>query len=269
MEIIKNIKDLNKATKNFKNLGFVPTMGGIHNGHISLIKKSQKNCKKTIVSLFVNPTQFNEKKDFDSYPRNFTKDIRILKKLKVNYLFLPSASEIYKENNKVFKLLNNEKILCAKFRKDHFEGVLNVMNRLLNIVKAKKVFMGEKDFQQLFLIKKYLRKKYRIQVISCKTIRDKNNVALSTRNALLSKSNYNKASLISNFLIKLKNKFKNKNEIYINLNSIIIYLENSFRIKIDYLEFRNEKDLKLSNFKKKFRLFIAYKIGKIRLIDNF
>jgi len=190
MEIIKNILDLNKAIKDFKNIGFVPTMGDIHAGHISLIKRSQKKCKKTLVSIFVNPTQFNDKDDFKKYPRNLNNDVKILKKHKVDYLFIPYLREIYKKNTKKININNEDKILCAKKRKGHFEGVLSVMNRLFHLIKSKYVFMGEKDYQQLFLIKKYLSKKYKIKIINCLTIRDKNNVALSTRNNLLNKINY-------------------------------------------------------------------------------
>ena len=265
MKIIRNILDLNKAINDFKNLGFVPTMGGIHKGHISLIKNSQETCKKTIVSLFVNPTQFNDKNDFKKYPRNLNKDIRILNKLEIDYLFIPSVEEIYKNKNKKITIFKKDKVLCARHRKGHFEGVLNVMNRLLNIIKAKKVFMGEKDFQQLFLIKKYLSKKHNIKIINCPTIRDKNNVALSTRNNLLTKKNYAKVALITNYLLKFKN---NKKKLQ-KLNQVIKKLENIYKIKIDYLEFRNEKNLSIYNFKNKNRLFIAYSIDKIRLIDNF
>ena len=166
MKILKNIFELNKAVKNYKNVGFVPTMGGIHKGHVSLIKISQKNNKETIVSISVNPTQFNQKKDFKNYPKNIKKDISILKKLKVNYLFLPEVNEIYKNKMKNFKLNKSDKILCAKYRKGHFEGVLNVMNRLLSIVKSKHVYMGEKDFQQFMLIKRILGKKYKINDLS-------------------------------------------------------------------------------------------------------
>ena len=137
MEIIKNILDLNKAIKDFKNFGFVPTMGGIHDGHISLIKNSQKICKKTIVSIFINPTQFNYKNDFKKYPRNLKNDIKILKNIKIDYLFIPSVNEIYKDKNINIKLYKKDKILCAIHRKGHFEGVLNLMNRLLNIIRAK------------------------------------------------------------------------------------------------------------------------------------
>ena len=268
MEIIKNILDLNKAIKNFKNIGFVPTMGGIHKGHISLIRKSQKKCKKTLVSIFVNPTQFNDKIDFTNYPRNINKDIKILKKNKVDYLFIPNIGEIYKNNIKKIKIRKIDKILCAKKRKGHFEGVLAVMSRLLDFIKAKYVFMGEKDYQQLFLIKKYLSKKYQIKIINCPIIRDKSKLALSTRNIHLSKKNYYNASLIANYLLNNKKKLSRKN-LSRSLKFIVKKLENLYQIKIDYLEIRNEKNLKNSNLNGKYRLFIAYYIGKIRLIDNF
>ena len=162
MKIITSIFDLNKEIKNYKNIGFVPTMGGIHAGHESLIKASQKKKSKTIVSIFINPTQFNKKNDFKKYPRNIKKDIAILKKLNVDYLFRPSVKDVYRFKSKKFNLKKNDKILCAKSRNGHFEGVLNVMNRLMSIIKSKDLFMGEKDYQQLYLIKKFLSKKFRV-----------------------------------------------------------------------------------------------------------
>ena len=267
MKILKNVFELNKAIKDYKNVGFVPTMGGIHKGHISLIKISQKNNKETIVSIFVNPTQFNQKKDFKNYPRNIKKDISILKKLKVNYLFLPKVKEIYRKKMKSFKLNKSDKILCAKYRKGHFEGVLNVMNRLLSIVKSKDVFMGEKDYQQYILIKRILGKKYKINIVGCDTIREKNKIALSTRNKLLKKSAIKIASKIAIKMDKLKRLSQiNKS---VDLSKCKSELENKFKIKVDYLEFRDEEKLKLNNFKSKYRLFIAYHINGVRLIDNF
>jgi len=267
MKILKNVFELNKAVKNYKNVGFVPTMGGIHKGHESLIKISQKNNKETIVSIFVNPTQFNQKKDFKNYPRDIKNDILILKRLKVTYLFLPEVEEIYKRKMKKFILNKSDKILCAKYRKGHFEGVLNVMNRLLSIVKSKYVFMGEKDFQQYTLIKRLLSKKYNINIVGCPTIRDNNKIALSTRNKLLSKSSIVKASKIAKKLFEVKKLSKINNSI--NLSKLKKELESKFSIRIDYLEFRDEKKLKLNIFKYKYRLFIAYYINGVRLIDNF
>ncbi len=270
MKIILNVLELNKAIKDFNTFGFIPTMGGIHKGHISLIKKSQKKCRKTIVSIFVNPTQFNDKNDFNKYPRNLNLDIKILRKLKIDYLFIPKVDEMYKKKFSKIHLNKNDKILCAKFRKNHFEGVLNIMNRLLDVIKSKYVFMGEKDYQQLFLIKKYLAKKYKIKVVNCIIVRDKNKVALSTRNSLLSKKNYNKASLITKYLLNLKNKINRKrSDLSLLLEENIKILEDSYNIKIDYLELRNKKNLQKSNQKNKSRLFIAYYLDKVRLIDNF
>ena len=270
MKIIKSIFDLNKEIKNYKNVGFVPTMGGIHNGHISLIKASQKKKKETIVSIFVNPSQFNKINDFRKYPRDIKKDISSLKKLKVNYLFLPTTKDIYKFKARKFVLRKKDKILCANFRKGHFEGVLNVMNRLMSIIKSKDLFMGEKDYQQLHLIRKYLSKKFNVRVNACPTIRTANKIALSTRNKLLNKKSLEKASHIAKLLIKLKKNSKlNSSKLKLDLFDYKTELEKKFNIKIDYLEFRDEKSLKLNNLNNKFRLFVAYNINKIRLIDNY
>ena len=131
MKILLNNSDLNEALYGISNLGFVPTMGSLHKGHISLIKKSLKECNKTVVSIFVNPTQFNNKNDYKKYPRNKKKDLLILKRLKVNFVYLPSKKHVYKSKLKIrSKLTKKEKILCAQFRKGHFEGVINVMKRL-------------------------------------------------------------------------------------------------------------------------------------------
>ena len=270
MKIITSIFDLNKEIKDYKNLGFVPTMGGIHAGHKSLIKASQNKKSKTIVSIFVNPTQFNKRDDFKKYPRNIRKDIAILKKMNVDYLFNPSAREIYKFKAKKFNLKKKDKVLCAKFRTGHFEGVLNVMNRLMTIVKSKDLYMGEKDYQQLYLIKKFLSKKFKARINSCPTVRVNKNIALSTRNKLLKTNSLKKAAEIALFLKKLKykSKFQGSKLAFI-LPDYKKELEKKYNIKIDYLEFRDEKNLKLNNFKNKYRLFVAYNIDDVRLIDNY
>ena len=270
MKILLNNTTLFESLRPFNDLGFVPTMGGIHKGHLSLINKSNKLCKKTIVSIFVNPKQFNNKKDLKSYPRNIKKDLKILKKTKkVDFVYLPKFKDIYKDKKKSkITLQKKDKILCAKFRKGHFEGVLDVMNKLTKIVKPKKIFMGEKDFQQLYLVKKELEKKYKTKVIPCKTIRDKNNVALSSRNLLLNKSNLTIAAKIYETLVDIKKNTKNNKNIQSFLNLKKKELKNNYKIKIDYLELRNIKNLKLSNTKNNSRLFIAYYLKNVRLIDN-
>ena len=270
MKILLNNTSLFESLRPFNDLGFVPTMGGIHKGHLSLINKSNKLCKKTIVSIFVNPKQFNNKNDLKSYPQNIKKDLQILKiSKKVDFVYLPKFKDIYKDKKKSkIKLPKKDKILCAKFRKGHFEGVLDVMNRLTRIVNPKKIFMGEKDFQQLYLVKKLLEKKYKTKVIPCKTIRDNKNIALSSRNFLLNKSQLNVAASIYKNISKIKRNIKNKKNIATFLELKKNKLKNSYKIKIDYLELRNKKNLKLSKKINNSRLFIAYHLNNVRLIDN-
>ena len=270
MKILLNNRDLNKALTNVSNLGFVPTMGALHKGHISLIKNSKKKSNKTIVSIFVNPKQFNNPKDFKSYPKNTKKDLSLLKKLKVDYVFLPSQKDIYKfKKFKKIKLSQKQKIMCAKFRKGHFEGVLDVMNRLTYLIRPQKIYMGEKDFQQLHLVKKFLEKRYKSKIISCKTIRDRNQLALSSRNFLLKKKDIYKAQKLSKNLFFYKKKLVQK---VITESKLKIYkkkLEQKYKINIEYLELRSKIDLSKSNLTKNSKLFVAYSINKVRLIDNF
>jgi len=270
MKILRTKNDLKEAIYKIKNLGFVPTMGSIHNGHVSLIKKSKIKCDKTLVSIYVNPKQFNNKKDFADYPRNRIKDLNILKKLNVNFLFMPSTKEIFNEKRvKKIVLPKNQKILCAKFRKGHFEGVLDIMDRLIKLINPRYTFMGEKDFQQLFLVNKFIGKKYKNIILSCKTIRNKNFLPLSSRNFLLSKKDLKQAGQISKYLFKIKFSLKKNNKINNYLLNKKKELQKKFNIKIDYLEIRNEKNLTTLTKNKKIRLFVAYYINKVRLIDNF
>jgi pantoate--beta-alanine ligase len=245
-------------------------MGSLHEGHKALIKTSQKNCKKTLVSIFINPTQFNNKKDFKTYPKNLKKDLNYLKKLKVDYVYLPTIKQIYWKKIDKIKLNKSQNILCAKFRKGHFEGVLDVLDRFVELISPQKIFMGEKDFQQFFLVKNYIEKKYDTKVYACKTIRDKNKLALSSRNSLLNKKSFIESGIITKKLLKLKNKInrnrKNYKKLIFDLKK---ELSKSFDIKIEYLECRNTQNLSTSILKKPFKLFVAYYINNVRLIDNF
>ena len=270
MKILLNENDLNEALFGASNLGFVPTMGSLHKGHISLIKKSKKKCSKTIVSIFVNPTQFSNRKDYKNYPKNEKKDLLILKKLKVNFVYLPKVRDIYKSKKKLkIKLRKKEKILCAKFRKGHFEGVIDVMDRLTDIVRPRKIFMGEKDYQQMLLIKKFIEKKYKSKIILCKTIRTNNHLALSSRNKLLNKKSKIIAGKIAKELLHFKKSLKNSKNIKSLLQTKFEFLKKKFDIKIEYLEIRKKNNLKISNSIKNSKIFIAYFINKVRLIDNF
>jgi len=278
MKLIKQITDLNKAINKENDLGFVPTMGSLHKGHEFLIKISHKLCKKTLVSIFVNPTQFNNKDDYKTYPRNLSKDLKILKRLKVDFVYLPSVNQIYKDKKlPKITLKKSQKILCAKSRKGHFEGVLDVLNRFVKLMSPKMMFMGEKDYQQFFLVRNYIEKKYTTRVYPCRTIRKSNGVALSSRNSLLNKSDLKTSGLIANKLFKLKNLLYKKNKYEIlgpkKLKNLIQKIKeqlvNKFDIKIEYLECRNSITLNTSIKKKPFRLFVAYYLNNVRLIDNF
>ena len=271
MKIILNNRDLSKKLWPFKDIGFVPTMGGIHKGHISLIRRSIKTNKKTIVSIFINPKQFNDIKDFNSYPINIKKDLAILKKIrKLDFVYIPKFMDVYQNKKKSeIKIAKKYKILCAKYRKGHFEGVLDVMNRLTKLIKPKKIFMGKKDFQQLFLVKNFIEKNFNTKVVGCKTIRNKNKLALSSRNILLKQNGLNDVEKISKNFFNLKNKIKYTKNINQFLKKSKKDFERFFSIKIEYLENRSTNDLSMSNTFNGSRIFLAYYFKGVRLIDNF
>ena len=270
MKIFKDKHILQKEISKTKGISFVPTMGGLHKGHISLIKQSKKSKFKTLVSIFVNPKQFNKKSDYRSYPRSTKKDQKKLKNLKVDYLYIPTIKDIYgfKPREKVF-LDKFSKKLCGRFRRGHFEGVLNVVNRFIEIIKPRYIFLGKKDYQQLYLIKKHIEKrKIKSKIIECKTIRESNGIACSSRNLNLSKSQKKIASNIFHYLKSLKMKIK-KNYSLFKIDKIKKELKKLGANKIDYLENYNTKSFKkIKKSNKEYNLFFAYYIKKVRLIDN-
>jgi len=268
MKIIFNKSRLVEILKNENNLGFVPTMGNLHKGHKSLIRKSIDQNYKTIVSIFVNKPQFNRKVDFKRYPKTLNDDIRLLKKLKVNFLFLPSEKQMYPKGiNKKIRLANLSKRLCGKFRPGHFEAVADVIDRFIKIIKPKKIYFGEKDMQQLLLMDDFIKHKHKsTKVVGCKTIREKNGTAYSSRNLLLTKQQKKIASKIYKILKKNKNNLMKKKVLMKSIRNKII---NTGIKKIDYLEILNINNLispKKRKIKKK--IFISYYLGVVRLIDN-
>jgi len=270
MKIFKDKHRLKKEILYSKGISFIPTMGNLHKGHISLIRKSKKFNLKILVSIYVNPKQFNNKHDFKSYPRKTKKDMKLLRKLKIDYLYMPSFKDIFgfKTQNKIY-LDESSKKLCGKFRIGHFEGVLNVINRFLEIIKPKYLFLGKKDYQQLFLIKKHIKKrKINTQIIECNTLRDKNGVACSSRNSNLNTKQLKIASKIYklNFAAKIKLKkrfhFSILDKLKEDINKVGIK-------KLDYIEIYDNKKFKKANTSSQnFNIFIAYYLGKVRLIDN-
>ena len=271
MKIIKSSTQLISLINSKKlDLCFIPTMGGLHKGHLSLIKEDKKKKFKSLVSIFVNPTQFNNTKDFKSYPRNLNKDLTKLKKINPDFVFIPKKNDLFKEKRiKKIKLDKFSKYLCGKYRGNHFTGVVDVIDRFLKLINPVYIFLGEKDYQQLILIKNFIKNKYRTIVVPCKTIRDKNGFAYSTRNFLLK----NKEKIIGSKIYKLikKNKKnikkeKNYSKKLKNLYNQILKLGVK---KIEYLELIDlNTNTKVSFKTKKFKVFIAYYLNNIRLIDN-
>lgn len=270
MKILLNSSSLIKeiGSKNSK-IGLIPTMGGLHEGHLSLVRKAKKQGLLTLVTIFVNPSQFNKKKDYQKYPRNIKKDLAILKKINPNYVFLPKFKDISKfRKNKTLKLNKFHKILCGKFRPGHFQGVLKIIDIFLNLISPKYIFLGEKDYQQLFLIKTFIKKKYSTKIVNCKTIRNKSGFALSTRNKLLN----NKELILGSKVYKIIKKFKKKIN-YSNYKKIINNLKKDIYAlgisKIEYLSLIDiDRNIYFNKNSKKYKLFIAYYINKIRFIDN-
>ena len=268
MKIVLSKKKLIQILKEEKNLGFVPTMGAIHKAHIYIIKKSISLCKKTIVTIFVNKPQFNKITDYKKYPRNLKKDISILKKCKVDYLYLPTTKQIYPfGSNKNIKISSFSKKLCGKYRLGHFEAVVDAIDKFIKIINPNKIFLGAKDMQQLKIIEEFInRNQIKTKVVACKTIREKNGVACSSRNFLLSANDFIIASRVYKLLYKSKKLLIMKKNILKKVKNKIF----QFGVKkIDYLELidinKQTRPFKKSN---KHKLFVAYYIGSTRLIDN-
>ena len=262
--ILHSVKDSRKS------IGLVLTMGNIHKGHLSLIKKAQTDNDFVIATIFINPTQFNNKKDYNSYPQTFENDVEKLKSLNCDLLYLPEVTDIYPKGLIREKSITKYRdILCDKFRPGHFDGVTTVVDAFFNIIKPNNSYFGEKDFQQVKYINELVKiKNHKINVISCLSVRDKLGMSLSSRNSKLNKDQLeifkNLAKKISKLIviikqrntkIKLENFKKDLSKININ--------------KIDYFEIRDEDNLSVTDDYSHSRLFIALYIDEIRIIDNF
>lgn len=248
MQIIQNINDWKKIRQAITQpLGFVPTMGNLHIGHSSLIKKSTEETAQTIVSIFINPTQFNVKEDFNNYPKSLENDIALLENLNIDYLLLPTKEDIYVDNYK-FQLQFHESKPGMEnlYRPNHFTGVLTVVMKLFNLVKPNVAYFGEKDYQQCMLVHDMVKAMHMdIEIKSCPTIREASGLAYSSRNNRLSS---NGKKLADNFA-KIFHSNHSMDEIAKQLNSL--------KIKIEYLTEQYN------------RRFIAVIIENIRLIDNY
>ena len=274
MKILENknkIDDfLSEIRKKGQKIGLIPTMGSIHEGHLSLIEECKKLGYFSLVTIFVNPTQFDETDDYDQYPRNKIQDIKFLDKINTDLLFFPSSEDLYPLGISSKKtILSYRNILCDKFRPGHFDGVTTVVNSLFNLINPDHVFFGEKDFQQLKLIEKLIENNnFPILIHPCISIRMSNGMSFSSRynnfNSLQEKIFDNAASKIMVSLSELKMRVDVK-----IVEKLKEHLKEININEIDYLEIRDENNLLPSVENKNSRLFLAFYINNIRIVDNF
>ena len=264
---LKNLKNNNKI------IGFVPTMGALHNGHLSLVKKSISQNDLTVVSIFINPTQFDNVNDLKTYPSDIDKDLKLLRSISQKIIvFNPEPYELYAGDFRLdqFNFNGLDRYMEGEFRGNHFVGVATVVSKLFRLIKADYAYFGEKDFQQLRIIENLIKeKKLKIKLIRCETIRSEDGLALSSRN---NKLNFSSKKIATN-LFKALNFAKEK----INVLStdeiehkISENLSNFKEIKLEYFVIADEQNLKPIKYKQteKYRAFIAAYVSGIRLIDN-
>jgi len=277
MILFKHSKDLVTFLKSIRKegntIGFVPTMGALHNGHLSLIKRSKATNNVTVASIFVNPAQFNSKEDFVKYPSTIDNDVLLLEETGCDILFMPSEKEIYPDEiskQKHFELGHLEKILEGKFRPGHFQGVCLVVEKLLTIIEPDNLYLGQKDYQQCLVVKKLITlMKKDITVIICPIVREASGLAMSSRNLRLNDEEKILASSLNKTLESIKDSLSNEN--FSELKNIAISNLENMGFKIDYLELANRADLTIIKDYKKAEthiLLIAAWLNDIRLIDN-
>ncbi len=284
MIVLKNIQQAQVIFKNIRTkrqtIGFVPTMGALHNAHEQIILRSKKESSVTVVSIFVNPLQFGPKEDFNKYPKPFNKDLSICKKLKVDYVFAPTIKQMYPDKI-VYTNISVKKytgILCDKFRPGHFNGVATVVTKLFNIINPTKAYFGEKDYQQLLVIKQLVKDlNFTIDIVPCETFREPDGLAFSSRNKYLSKTERNQANVIYKSLLYCKqliltkkfslSKCINYSKIFLNKNILLPHKIQYFEIYDNNLSPVNN-DVKQIKPNTTLRIFVAVYLGKTRLIDN-
>ena len=277
MRIYKTKKFLQKRLKllksNKKIIGFVPTMGALHQGHLSLVKAAQKQCDIVIVSIFVNPTQFDRKEDLDNYPSTIEQDTRLLKQVGCDMVFIPNIKEMYAQNitAKDYDFDGLDKVMEGAHRQGHFDGVGTIVKKLFDIVQPDYAFFGEKDFQQLQIIKKLVEiHRLPLKIIGVPIYREDDGLAMSSRNVRLTPENRQAAPFIYQTLQGAQQLFKTQKP-----KEVINWVYEQFAqhplLKLEYFSIADESNLLPLETKEKghkYRGFIAVFAGNIRLIDN-
>ncbi len=278
MTIYKTKEALNNALlpiqKAGKTVGFIPTMGALHNGHLALVKRAEKENDFVVVSIFVNPTQFDNPTDLKKYPRTLQKDVELLKTVSDEILvFAPSAKNFYNGEirSKKYSFSGLENQMEGKHRTGHFNGVGTVVSLLLKTVKPTVAYFGEKDFQQLQIIKKLVETEaIPVLIKGCPIVREPNGLAMSSRNKRLTAQQREEASFIYKTLLEVKKNYKTLSLSQLK-NLVFLRFKNHPFLKLEYFEIANEKTLKPALRKRKvnnYRAFIAVYAGEVRLIDN-
>jgi pantoate--beta-alanine ligase len=256
----------------YKIIGFVPTMGALHIGHLSLIEYSQKSCDITIASIFVNPTQFNDKNDLKNYPRNIAQDIEKLGQLSCDVVFVPDENEMYPEmDNRMFSFDGMDSLMEGEHRPGHFNGVAQIVSKLFALVQPDKAFFGQKDFQQVAIIKKMVQKmNLPIEIVACPIVREPDGLAMSSRNVLLTPQHREAAPLIQKTLLLAVESAQT-----LPLEKIkawvVEHINSSEYLKVEYFDIVDENSLtSLKRFQRgKMQVgCIAVWAGNVRLIDN-
>jgi pantoate--beta-alanine ligase len=273
LKVFKEKAALTAYLSNNKNVGFVPTMGALHPGHISLISMSVAQGLTTVCSIFVNPAQFNDKNDLINYPRTIEKDLQLLEAAGCDVVFIPEVSEIYPPNTEMqqYDFGAIEKVMEGEHRPGHFNGMANVVERLFSIVKPQFAFFGEKDFQQLCVVKQLVKLlQLPITIVPGKIVRENDGLAMSSRNMLLTAEERKQAAGIYATLCLVK---ENK-DVY-NIEQLMQLAQNNFQhyplINPEYMQFAYADDLaplKHNHSNSAVMMFVAVRIGKVRLIDN-
>lgn len=276
MILLKSAADLsrfvNKNREKGHSIGFVPTMGALHQGHISLIEQSRKECTLTICSIFVNPTQFNNPEDFKKYPVTIEKDIDMLEKCGCDVLFLPEAAEIYPPGfiKPHYELGYLETLLEGKYRPGHFQGVCQVVDRLLEIVMPDKLYLGQKDYQQCMVLTKLVKDKYDdTTIVICPTLRETDGLAMSSRNLRLNEDQRKIAIEIYNSLLYIKQHIKSGQLETLTATAIKKLTAHGF--KVDYVAIADAETLSPIdkwNGRQQLVALVAAFLDDIRLIDN-
>ncbi|HLV64084.1 pantoate--beta-alanine ligase [Galbibacter sp.] len=265
---------LSAEKNNYKTIGLVPTMGALHKGHISLVTRALEENDLVVVSIFVNPTQFNNPEDLAKYPKTLDKDLRLLEDLNDQIIiFAPSAQEMYQDNisSEKFDFDGLELQMEGKFRPGHFDGVGTIVKKLFNTIRPNRAYFGEKDYQQLQIIKKLTEKEHLdVQIIECPITREESGLAMSSRNERLPEDLRIKAAFIYKTISKAKEKF-NTHSIQQILDWIHDQFNNHNDFDLEYAEIAEQKTLKSVKVKKNgehYRLFVAVYANDIRLIDT-